>query len=454
MAEWIKPMEWENEGVEPSDSLKKSGFQAKYKPPAGIFNYFLHNFQKCIEQLQDEADNKVEKVEGKGLSTEDFTTEEKQKLSKLDATADSEKNVNTATFASEAGVARAVQYALSVRFNGGSTEGTDLWTFDGNTSKSINITPAKIKAAKEIHAHTLDEITETTEKKFKRIVEATSTDGVSYTATVDGITELYNGLEITIIPDTRSTARAITLNINGLGAVAVRQPLSFTTFVATAPSREGFLYENTPCRLMYHANYAAGGIWLMADKQKTSAQDLYGVVPVENGGTGQNSIDYVPTQGSQKMVTSGGVYTAIDTLKLNLEAGAIIPKRTLKLDPDTIDLTAVFGVDYFCLTEHTKKMTLDEAMEALPDGTYVAKICTYDKADVGSMTVKAVLLTIDWSAYSNTVFLRFYGGDGLISLGYANDVVLGERIELVLFGGLADNDTYTKQTTITLHKIF
>ena len=111
----------------------------------------------------------------------------------------------------------------------------------------------------------------------------------NYEATIEGITELYNGMEIVIIPDTRSTGRVITLNLNGLGAVPVRQPLSFSTFVATSPDRDGFLYADTPCRLMYHANYASGGIWLMADKQKTSAQDLYGTVPVESGGTGADN---------------------------------------------------------------------------------------------------------------------------------------------------------------------
>lgn len=47
----------------------------------------------------------------------------------------------------------------------------------------------------------------------------------------------------------------------------------------------------------------------------TLAQVLGGggssVIPVANGGTGNSSVDSTPTQNSTKMVTSGGVYTAL-----------------------------------------------------------------------------------------------------------------------------------------------
>lgn len=39
-----------------------------------------------------------------------------------------------------------------------------------------------------------------------------------------------------------------------------------------------------------------------------------GTLPVARGGTGQTSVDTTPTSGSSKMVTSGGVYDAIDAL--------------------------------------------------------------------------------------------------------------------------------------------
>ena len=268
---------WQTEGSEPSDNLKGTGFLAGQRLPANIFNWIVHRLQACIDEIR----NKLGK-----LSKSDVG------LDKVDNTSDSEKSVK---FASEAGVGRKVQYGLEIHLNGGRTEGTDLWTYDGSTSRSVNVTPEKIGAAKKDLSNVDDEL-------FKQKVQdncvlgtptvtATSSDGVAYVATVDNVDSLTNGFEIIIIPNTKSTSTAITLDVNGLGAIPIRRPLSFSTFVATSidADRTYFLSENTPCRLMYHANYTSGGIWLMADKQKTSAQDLYGVTPVESGGTGSSN---------------------------------------------------------------------------------------------------------------------------------------------------------------------
>ena len=46
-----------------------------------------------------------------------------------------------------------------------------------------------------------------------------------------------------------------------------------------------------------------------------------GTLSVARGGTGQTSVDTTPTSGSSKMCTSGGIYTAIDTLKTSVSEG-------------------------------------------------------------------------------------------------------------------------------------
>ena len=48
-----KPPEWENEGTEPTEEIKKMGFQAGYKPPAAFFNWFWNKTGKCIKELQE-----------------------------------------------------------------------------------------------------------------------------------------------------------------------------------------------------------------------------------------------------------------------------------------------------------------------------------------------------------------------------------------------------------------
>ena len=111
--------EWNAQGAEPPSSLKTSGFQAGYKPPASYFNWFWSKVSACLTELQT-------------------------KLSKVDNTADAEKSVK---YASTSGSANKVKSSMVVRLSGGSTEGTDMFTFDGSAGKSVNITPAKIGAA-------------------------------------------------------------------------------------------------------------------------------------------------------------------------------------------------------------------------------------------------------------------------------------------------------------------
>ncbi len=118
------------------------------------------------------------------------------------------------------------------------------------------------------------------------IAEAVSTDGIAYTATVEGVTELYNGLTITVIPNMNSASKTITLNVNGLGAKMVRVPLSFNNAAMTTPRLDTYYSEGRPLTLQYDAEYLAGdGIWKTVGKERTSAQDLYGTVPIESGGT-------------------------------------------------------------------------------------------------------------------------------------------------------------------------
>lgn len=70
-------------------------------------------------------------------------TKEQLGLDNVDNTADNDKYV---AYAQRAGSADKTKYALTVRLNGGRTENTDMWTFDGSTSRTVNVTAAKIGA--------------------------------------------------------------------------------------------------------------------------------------------------------------------------------------------------------------------------------------------------------------------------------------------------------------------
>lgn len=238
------PPTWNAEGSEPPSSLKSSGFQAGYKPPAAYFNWFWNKVSACLTELQT-------------------------KLSNVDNTADAEKSVK---YASTSGSANKTKGSMVVRLNGGSTEGTDQVTFDGSAGKSVNITADKIGAARKDGKST--------------IIAATSTDGIAYTATLDGITELFDGLKITIIPDKISASTAVTLDLNGLGAKKVRITLPFNSANSgTMPKLPTWMGAGSPLTLTYHSKFQT---W-KTELQMASGSDIYGKVPIQSGGTYANS---------------------------------------------------------------------------------------------------------------------------------------------------------------------
>lgn len=112
-------------------------------------------------------------------------------------------------------------------------------------------------------------------------VPAISTDGINYTATIEGVTSLSNGLTITVIPTMNSVQPNINLNLNGLGAKNVRMTLPFSSGNSGALATvNSWFSADAPMTLRYHAKM---NIW-KSDLQRQSAQNLYGSVPVQNGG--------------------------------------------------------------------------------------------------------------------------------------------------------------------------
>lgn len=89
------------------------------------------------------------------------------------------------------------------------------------------------------------------------VVTATSEDGYLYTATVDSITELYAGMEITIIPNTGSYSRNPVFNLNQLGEIPIcRRNVNYS---GTASSDVAYDFEwdwlrtNFPIKLTLNA---------------------------------------------------------------------------------------------------------------------------------------------------------------------------------------------------------
>lgn len=128
------------------------------------------------------------------------------------------------------------------------------------------------------------------EAELASIYTADSADGVAYTVTIPGVTELQHGMRIMISPSRNSASTTPTLDVNGLGAHGIRLPLSFNNVATTMPRLATFFSADKPLLLMYDANYAHGQ-WKAMEKPRISAQDLYGTVPVESGGTGATTAE-------------------------------------------------------------------------------------------------------------------------------------------------------------------
>lgn len=128
------------------------------------------------------------------------------------------------------------------------------------------------------------------EAELEAIYTAESTDGIAYTVTVPGVTELKHGMRLTIMPSRNSASTAPTLDVNGLGAKHLRLPLSFNNVAATMPKLATYYSAGKPLVVWYDESYAHGQ-WKVFGKNRTSAQDLYGTTPIESGGTGATTAE-------------------------------------------------------------------------------------------------------------------------------------------------------------------
>ena len=116
------------------------------------------------------------------------------------------------------------------------------------------------------------------------IITTTGT-GLNYLATVPSITELKQGVSFLMKAHVSNTSGSATLNVNNLGAANIyrRATDGSVTFHIT---KRGFLATNSVYRVFYD-----GVNWILLDYAKPLATDLYGEVPVKNGGVPTTSAD-------------------------------------------------------------------------------------------------------------------------------------------------------------------
>lgn len=111
-------------------------------------------------------------------------------------------------------------------------------------------------------------------------------DGSVYAANVDGMTSFVVGMKVTIIPNITSDTTSPKLNINGLGEKSIRMPITYNTSLTSTGVVDGWLLAGKPVTVQWNGTY-----WITVDLVRTSAQYLYGAVPIANGGTGATTAE-------------------------------------------------------------------------------------------------------------------------------------------------------------------
>ena len=114
---------------------------------------------------------------------------------------------NYAGSSSAGGAANSVKSSLIVKLNGGTSEGTNQFTFNGSAAKTVNITASSIGAAARSHTHTKAQITDfPTTMKNPQAIKFTG----AATGTYDGSTALTIN-----IPTSGATDESLIIKLNG-----------------------------------------------------------------------------------------------------------------------------------------------------------------------------------------------------------------------------------------------
>ena len=197
----------------------------------------------------------------------------------------------------------------------------------------------------------------------------TSGTGAAYTATVEGITELTAGATFIMIPHVASTTNKPTLNVNGLGAKNLRQPLTTNTAATTTAELNTWLTAGKPVQVMYD-----GTLWKIGIP-RPSATSLYGSVPIESGGTGAITAEDALT--NLGAAPAASLKAAVVTLTADGWTGDAAPySQTLTVDGMTADWVPGVPVIVATDTQETN-VAMQEALACVSQITSADNALTF-----------------------------------------------------------------------------
>jgi len=214
---------------------------------------------------------------------------------------DTDHTHNYAGSSSAGGAANSVKANLTVKLNGGSTEGTNLFTYNGSTAKTVNITPSAIGAAASSHGNHVPTPETANNAKFLRndntwqtvtpanIGAAASSHGthVTYSTTapvMDGAASVGSASTVARSDhkhptDTSRAAASDLATLQGLvGDTKVSDQISSAINKATADDFGIYVQDTEP------AGAVAGDIWVdTANDPSFIVPDLPEITEADNG---------------------------------------------------------------------------------------------------------------------------------------------------------------------------
>ena len=185
--------------------------------------------------------NKVDKISGKGLSTNDYTTAEKNKLASI---AEGANKTIVDSELSSTSTDPVQNKVVNAAIN-------DLNTLIGDTAVSTQISDY---AAPKSHTHNYAGSSSAggaAKVSESNIGITTAGTGSAYTATVPGITALASGVSFIMVPHVVSSSTTPTLNVNSLGAKNIKRRLSSISTSVQSGYSNTWLAKGTPFRVTY-----------------------------------------------------------------------------------------------------------------------------------------------------------------------------------------------------------
>lgn len=193
-------------------------------------------------------------------------------------------------------------------------------------------------------------------KRAKAAVITTAGSGSAYTATVPGVTELYTGLTITIIPHTASTTATPTLNVNRLGAKNIRQQLSTSSGSTASGESSSWLTKSKPITVRYD-----GAQWIVVGLTRPVATNLYGTVPVSSGGTGKTTAAEARTslgaEGKHSTVTATLAAASWSSNAQTVTVSGVTSSNTVIISPAPASQEAYTKAGVYCSDQAANSLT-------------------------------------------------------------------------------------------------